>query len=409
LTAARLGTFDAERWWRPTDLAELPSMASGSAAEAMDELLAGFCEPGDLLLTRHPIAPEIRDGLAACGIGFDNHALAGEGTVESLALRDFHAVELVAGRDRLDPYAVLPDTVALAERLQWADQLPPLNAVVEANSKTWSNALVQRLGLPGAGKVVRSVEELAEAVDGPSVVKDPFGVSGRATLEVGAPGVLRAITRTLSRQGKRVELIVQPKYDKVADFSGHVEIGRDGSWRILGVQSMHNRGFRHIGSGPPSEELLASLDGYQEVLAEVAKALIGVGYWGPAGVDSMLLADGTLVPILEINARRSLGLLCMVLGARVGLPCRLWQVEVKVCAGKGIGTLASALRRAGALYDGGSRPGVVLLSGSALAAPGGRVYCALVCKSGAVARVQDQLLTAAVDAGMTPRGVVDAA
>ena len=93
-------------------------MASGSAAEAMDELLAGFCEPGDLLLTRHLIALEIRDGLAACGISFDNHALAGEGTVESLALRDFHAVELVAGRDRLDPYAVLPDTVALAERLQ---------------------------------------------------------------------------------------------------------------------------------------------------------------------------------------------------------------------------------------------------------------------------------------------------
>jgi hypothetical protein len=407
LTAARLGTFDAERWWRPADLAELPSMASGSAA--MDELMAGFCEPGDLLLTRYPIAPEIRDGLAACGIGFDNYALAGEGTVESLALRDFHALELVAGRDRLDPYAVLPDTVALAERLQWTDQLPPLSAVIEANSKTWSNALVQRLGLSGAGRVVRSVEELTEAVDGPSVVKDPFGVSGRATLEVWTPGVLRAITRTLSRQGKRIELIVQPKYDKVADFSGHLEVGRDGSWRMLGVQSMLNRGFRHIASGPPSAELLASLDGYEDVLAEVAKALIGAGYWGPAGVDSMLLADGTLVPILEINARRSLGLLCMVLGARVGLPCRLWQVEVKVSAGQGIGTLASALRRAGALYDGGSRPGVVLLSGSALAAPGGRVYCALVCESGAVAQVQNQLLTAAADAGMTPRGVVDAA
>jgi hypothetical protein len=409
LTAAHLGTFDAERWWRPADLAELPSMASGSAAEAMDELLAGFCEPGDLLLTRYPIALEICDGLAACGICFDNYALSGEGTVESLTLRDFHAVELVARRDRLDPYAVLPDTVALAARLQWTDQLPPLNVVVEANSKTWSNALVQRLGLPGAGRVVRSVEELTEAVDGPSVVKDPFGVSGRATLEVGTPGVLSAIARTLSRQGKRIELVVQPKYDKVADFSGHVEVGRDGSWRMLGVQSMHNRGFRHIGSGPPSAELLASLDGYEDVLAEVAKALIGVGYWGPVGVDSMLLADGTLVPILEINARRSLGLLCMVLGARVGLPCRLWQVEVKVSAGQGIGTLASALRRAGALYDGSSRPGVVLLSGSALAAPGGRVYCALVCESGAVAQVQNQMLTAAADVGMTPRGVVDAA
>src|SRR5262249_39792512 len=162
------------------------------------------------------------------------------------------------------------------------------------NSKTWSNALVQRLGLPGAGRVVRSIEELTEAVDGPSVVKDPFGVSGRATLEVGTPGVLRAIARTLARQGKRIEIVLQPKDAQVADFSGHIEISRNGSWRLLGVQSMQNRGFRHIGSGPPSEELLASLDGYQDVLAEVAQALIGVGYWGPAGVDSMLLADGSV-------------------------------------------------------------------------------------------------------------------
>jgi hypothetical protein len=133
-----------------------------------------------------------------------------------------------------------------------------------------------------------------------------------------------------------------------------------------------------------------------------------VGYWGPAGVDSMLLADGTLVPILEINARRSLGLLCMMLGARVGLPCRLWQIEVKVSAGQGIGTLVSALSLAGALYDGGARPGVVLLSGSALAEPGGRLYCALVCESDDVAQIQERLLTAAADAGMTPRGVVNA-
>jgi hypothetical protein len=409
LTAARLGTFDAERWWRPADLAELPSVPGRSGAEVMDELLGGFCEAGDLLLTRHPIAPEIRDGLAALGISFENYALAGEGTVESLALRDVRAIELVASRDRLDPYSVLPDTAALAERLQWTDQLPPLSAVVEANSKTWSNALVQRLGLPGAGRVVRSVDELTAAVDGPSVLKDPFGVSGRATLEVGTAGVLRAITRTLSRQDKRIELLVQPKYDKAADFSGHIEISRDGAWRLLGVQSMQNRGFRHIGSGPPSRELLASLDGYQDVLADVAKALIGIGYWGPAGVDSMLLADGSLVPILEINARRSLGLLCMVLGARVDLPCHLWQIEVKVSAGQGINTLAAALRKANALYSGGSRPGVVLLSGSALTAPGGRVYCALVCQPDAVAQVQEQLLKAAADAGITPRGVVNAA
>jgi hypothetical protein len=37
------------------------------------------------------------------------------------------------------------------------------------------------------------------------------------------------------------------------------------------------------------------------------------------------------------------------------------------------------------------------------------VYYVLVCGSDAVASVQAQLLTAAADAGMMPRGVVDAA
>ncbi|MDT7642816.1 MAG: hypothetical protein QOC83_7104, partial [Pseudonocardiales bacterium] len=43
----RLGTFDAESWWRPADLAALPALGGGSdpAVDAMDELLAGFCDP----------------------------------------------------------------------------------------------------------------------------------------------------------------------------------------------------------------------------------------------------------------------------------------------------------------------------------------------------------------------------
>ena len=141
------------------------------------------------------------------------------------------------------------------------------------------------------------------------------------------------------------------------------------------------------------------------------KALIGLGLLG-AGRCGLDAADGRDPGADPGDQCPPVSWVCCAWCLVHALRSRragLWQVEVKVSAGKGIGLLASALRGAGALYDGGSRPGVVLLSGSALAAPGGRVYCALVCKSGAVAQVQDQLLTAAVDAGMTPRGVVDAA
>jgi hypothetical protein len=388
----------------------------------MDQVRAGFCSPGALRVTRRPVAPVLREGLAEGGIEFDHQCVApGEaGTLEGLVLRDETALARVRRCGGLLPYAVLPDTEALAERTGHGDRLPPAATVATVNSKSWSHDLVARAGLPGAGVLVRSVDELRAAaadVGGAVVVKDPFGVSGRATLEVGTPGVLRAVTRTLQRQvdrGLRVELLVQPKYDKRADFSAHLRITAGGGWNLVAVQGMHNRGFRHIGSGPAGPDLLDALDraGYTDVLAVVAAALADAGYTGPAGVDSMLLADGTVLPVLEVNARLSLGLLSIVLDRRVrehGLRCHLWQVEVQVPPGHGVAALVGCLRRADALYTGGGRPGVVVLTGSGLAAPGGRVYCGLMCEPDAVTSTRTALLAVLAEAGLPARGVVDAA
>ncbi|MGW4398015.1 hypothetical protein ACWEHA_22230 [Amycolatopsis nivea] len=400
---ARFGTFDAERWWRPADLAALPAAPGGTAADDMDELLAAACSPGDLLLTRRAPAPEIRASLADCGIEFDHHAVAAPpGTPIERAID----AETLAGRPETAPYAVLPDTVALAARIGRAERFPAAETVAEVNSKTWSHALARSLGLPGAGVVVRSAAELAAAVGTrPSVVKDPYGVSGRASLEVTTPGVLRAVTRTLEAQKARVELLVQPRFERRTDFSAHLRVDPEG-WEMLGVQVMHNRGFRHAGSEPAPDELLAELAhaGYGEILAAVAEALAAAGYRGPAGVDAMVRTDGTLVPVLEINARQSLGLLSLLLDRRVrphGLRCHLWRFDLKVPPGKGIGDLSAALHRI--RYRGRTVPGVTLVGGSGLAAPGGRIYCALMARPGETAAVRADLLEAISAAGMGAR------
>ncbi|WP_018680216.1 hypothetical protein [Actinokineospora enzanensis] len=420
---AHLGTFDTERWWRPADLAELPSARSEQTAPiGMTELLGAFCAPGDLLLTRRPVAAGVRESLAACGIEFDHRVVPGDqaDTLERLVLADPGALDLVGGCSGLSPYSVLDDTVALAARFGWDRSFPAADVVAEVNSKSWSNELVRELGLLGAGQAVRSPDELAAAVagiPGVAVVKDPFGVSGRAMLAVPTDGVLRAIVRTLRAQvvrGRRVELIVQPKFDKHLDFSAHLIIARDGDSRLLGAQTMTNEGFRHIGSAPAEPALIAALRerGYFDVLEKVSERLARAGYWGPVGVDSMLLRDGSLVPVLEINARQSLGLLTLTLDERVrahGLRCHLAQLTLQVPRGLGIDTLAEVLRRRGIRYEGGARPGVCLLSGSALAAPGGRVYCALMCAPADVGALRHRLLSAVVATGMSVRGTADAA
>lgn len=405
----RLGTFDAESWWRPADLAALPSVGGADpAVGAMDELLAGFCAPGDLLITRHPLAAPIREGL---GQSFENLAFEhltlddpGPGPIERHVLANQAVMERIRGRD-ITPYAVLPETWTLAEQF-----LPAPGIVAEVNSKTWSNELVRELGLPGAGQVVRSVDELVKTVTSQefqTLIKDPYGVSGRALIEVATPGVLRAVERVLRKQvdaGCRVELIVQEKYPKHHDFSGHLLLDRNGDWDFLGLQLMTNRGFRHFGSSPIPAGLIDE-GWYAETLADVVPAIAKTGYWGPVGVDAMLLDDGTVIPVLEINARQSLGLLALELERRAtehGLTGHLWQLELNVAPDKGIEDVFVALSNI--LYRGGPAPGVTVLSGSTLAAPGGRIYLAIFCPAGELDRWRRRLLAAVTTADLNPRG-----
>ncbi|MFE4590355.1 hypothetical protein [Streptomyces laurentii] len=402
---ARFGTFDAERLWRPASLTRLPSLAGAEAhavVAGLDETLAAACRPDDLLVTRGALAPAQIDALGAAGLTFRSVAVgpvvvgpaaAGDtvSTVEEAIAEDPALGRALATAADIRPYAVLPATTELLRHHpDQAAALPHPTVVQQVNGKAWSSERAAALELPGAGIVVRSAEELAAAVgrwDGTVLVKDPYGVAGRGTAEVAGPGALRRLVRRLQAQedeGLRTELVVQRRYERALDFSAHLEIRRDGTWSLRGLQGMTNGGYRHAVSHPVPPDLPAALDrrGYPAVLEQVARALAAAGYFGPAGIDSMLLADGGWVPVLEINARMSMGLLTLELDERVrahDLRAHLWQQDMFVEHGIDVTALLSALRAAGLLYGGGARPGVLPLSGGSLCAPRGRLVCAAFC------------------------------
>src|SRR5262249_28876994 len=114
-----------------------------------------------------------------------------------------------------------------------------------------------------------------------------------------------------------IELLVQPLYDRAVDFSCHFEVTRDG-WRPVGVQVMENEGLAFAAVRPATGELLELLDakGQWGVMERVAGALAREGYRGQVCVDAMVLRDGRLVPLLEINARKSMGLINLRLQER---------------------------------------------------------------------------------------------
>ena len=152
--------------------------------------------------------------------------------------------------------------------------------------------------------------------------------------------------------------------------------------------------------------------GYRDILADVGAALADEGYHGPVGVDSMVLDDNTLVPVLEINARRSLGLLALLAGHRVahtGLTCHLWQLGLTLDPDRGVEDILSVLRETRLLYLGGAQPGVLVVGGGSLLEKDGRLYGLSCCAPQDAPLWHDRVVTAVTAAGMRPRCAGNAA
>ncbi|MFG2824428.1 hypothetical protein ACGFX4_33990 [Kitasatospora sp. NPDC048365] len=387
--AVRFGSCDAEQRWRPSDLARLPALRDPHAevlTRAMDELQAVLCGPEDVLLTARQPPEAFTEAMAAAGFPARHLAVPGDPDRPVEARLAEHGLPGLAGA-AAQPYAVLPGTREAAARLGLAGELPDPETVRRVNSKVWSTAL----GLPGSGRTVTSVDELHKAVEefGPCVVKDPYGVSGQGNITVDSPARLDMIGRHLARVPERIELVVQPRFERAADFAAHLTIAPDGGTVWHGIRQILNDGHSYRGSAPPAPELVDRLerDGYRDTVEAVAAAAAGEGYRGPMSVDSMTTVDGGLVPLLEVNARLSPGMIAQRLGARLRL--RVLPVTRPGCYER----LVTALDDAGLLARAG-RPGVLPLAASTLVPPRGWLFYAVLGDAAADLPDLDPLLAA---------------
>jgi hypothetical protein len=331
LKTIHLGSFEAEAFWRDPDLACLPALpdpASARIVAAMDELLFAGCQPGDILITRFPMQACFADYLDGIGFSFAHHqGRPEEGVFRKEQLSIFELLqnaspevgELIDGADRLEPYAILPGTEAFCQKYNLPFAGPQLPAVVKVNSKAYSHQLAMELGVKDYGCLVSNSAELAEQgkralARGNILLKDPFGVSGKGNLLISTESMLeRIVTHIASqeRKGRKVALLVEPFFQRRLDFSCQMRIEPDGQIVLLSIQKMYNHGLAYQGSSSLRGEQAAFLErcGYFRNMEAVAKRIYRDGYWGHLCIDSMVLEDGSLVPVVEINARQSLGLL----------------------------------------------------------------------------------------------------
>lgn len=152
-------------------------------------------------------------------------------------------------------------------------------------------------------------------------VKAPWSSSGRGVLRTDDLELrhvqpwIRGIVRS---QGS---VMLEPVYDRILDFATEWEI-RQGVAYFLGfsVFETSRRGKYHgnvIGSQTMLMKLItdcAPTFGMQYVDAQkrMLEALIGPDYDGLAGIDMMVFGKGRIHPCVEINLRKTMGLICIV-------------------------------------------------------------------------------------------------
>lgn len=152
-------------------------------------------------------------------------------------------------------------------------------------------------------------------------VKAPWSSSGRGVLRTDDLELrhvqpwIRGIVRS---QGS---VMLEPVYDRKLDFATEWEI-RNGVASFLGfsVFETSRRGKYH-GNVTGSQTMLMKLITdhaptfdmqYVDAQKRMLEALIGPGYTGPAGIDMMVFGEGRIHPCVEINLRKTMGLICIV-------------------------------------------------------------------------------------------------
>lgn len=221
------------------------------------------------------------------------------------------------------PWGWTPRIVALGESVGARLPFVSPETVRRVNSKLWSHALEQELGFVMRGACIAAdFAELREAVaracpgaDDKWVIKSPFGFAARERV-LGRGALLEGAQATWARRqfAKGVKLIFQPWLERVREYGVTFEITTGGEINFNGISDLQTNGAgtgtgyllgRRIDSPKRRTEL--------EQLAQViGKRLFREGYTGPAGVDALEHAGG-LHPLLEINARYTMGFVALAI------------------------------------------------------------------------------------------------
>ncbi len=214
------------------------------------------------------------------------------------------------------PWGWTKSAVASGESTGAIVRHPSLETVLLVNSKLWSYALEQKLGVAlKHSATAKSFDELQSIIERACpkandkwVVKSPFGFATRDRV-LGRGAVLENAQAVWVRRRLALgeTLLFQPWLDVVREYGVVMNIQESGEVVIEGISDLQTNG-----AGTGYGYLLGrEIDPQRKTELEKFAGIVGArlfeeGYTGAAGMDALEHANG-LHPLLEINARLTMG------------------------------------------------------------------------------------------------------
>lgn len=243
-------------------------------------------------------------------------------SISQLVLEDARLIEnikkLVGGKEKVIfvPYGVSTLEEQIAAKLE----LPMFGSPNEINKMVNNKVFSRQFAIEhdfrvSSGRVCNGFEELETAAKealekyGKIIIKEPCGASGKGLWVVETPAKLKStllIIKRFFQDHMDGEWLVEEWCEKAADLNYQIYVGVNGEVEVFSIKEQKVNGTVYIGSVIPpafSEEIMVECKDKGEI---IGKELYKMGYRGILGVDAMILTNGELIPIIEINGRCTL-------------------------------------------------------------------------------------------------------
>lgn len=184
------------------------------------------------------------------------------------------------------------------------------------NDKIYARQIARELGFNVTdGYVCRTIEEMVEAYGalrehyGKIIIKTPYNASGKGMWIIDSEQRFNIVCRIIARfvrSNSDAVWLVEGWGDKMMDINCQIFITEDGRTEVFSIKEQVTEGTVYKGSIFPPRMTDAQYENCYQYAKKIGQFLYEHSFYGIFGIDGLITADGTIIPIIEINGRCTL-------------------------------------------------------------------------------------------------------